>query len=335
MHSIPVVDRHRRGLTLVELLTVIVIIGVLAALSVPALSRAIARSQQTQCTNNLYQLGFALLRYDEQHGGIPGWLNDSPNVTTGTITTGTGCSWTVPLMPMLGRGDIYDAWPQLPNNPTVEGFICPSNRPGRGVDYPAVQYAANAGAGVIADLTVSGTDKGDGVFKNRMSVWDATAQKWKQQTSPVSLDMIAESDGAATTLAFAEKSSLGFQPHAWAFERKTPLEVTYSPFGAGASWPAVFGVAATVGPTRPVINNALISIRNFAPSSGHAGGVVVVFCDGHTGFLRDTLQPHEYAQLLTRRSRWQGTANKTNTPGMQPWLLRSGQPYLLDEKILR
>jgi hypothetical protein len=37
-----------------------------------------------------------------------------------------------------------------------------------------------------------------------------------------------------------------------------------------------------------------------------------------------------YGQLLTPRSRWQGTVNKTNSTAMQPWLLKSGSAYLLD-----
>jgi len=96
--------------------------------------------------------------------------------------------------------------------------------------------------------------------------------------------------------------------------------------------PPIFGVKPP-GPCSPVINGT--NSHDFAPSSAHVGGVVVAFCDGHTAFLSNKLEPYEYAQLLTRRSRWNGTTNKTNTAAMRPWLLRNGQPYLLDEKILR
>jgi prepilin-type N-terminal cleavage/methylation domain-containing protein/prepilin-type processing-associated H-X9-DG protein len=63
----------KRGFTLVELLVVIAIIAILAALLFPALSRGKAKAQQTQCINNLKQIGLAIHMYaGDNRDSLPG-----------------------------------------------------------------------------------------------------------------------------------------------------------------------------------------------------------------------------------------------------------------------
>ncbi|MET0262154.1 MAG: DUF1559 domain-containing protein, partial [Rariglobus sp.] len=90
-----------RAFTLVELLTVVAIIGVLAGLALPVIGHTRVAANRARCSSNLRQIGIALLGYAGDHRGhLPPTTH-----TTATLADGRYESWIYKLAPYLGDTD--------------------------------------------------------------------------------------------------------------------------------------------------------------------------------------------------------------------------------------
>lgn len=176
--------RHVSGFTLVELLVVIAIIGVLVALLLPAIQAAREAARRTQCTNQMKQVGLAVLNLESSlkhfpSGGVRTWpsIEDYSENGKPFSPPKQGLSWAFQILPYLEQNAIHNisTTEQLEQTP-MELYFCPSQRPpmrsllGRWlIDYksltPGMDWAT------FSERIVANRDSYNGMFQNgcRMS----------------------------------------------------------------------------------------------------------------------------------------------------------------------
>ncbi len=86
----------RRRFTLIELLVVVAIIAILAALLLPALNKARDKAKAITRTNNLKQMGFAIISYASDYQGM------APPQQGYTVSSGSRYTYIMTLWKLQG-----------------------------------------------------------------------------------------------------------------------------------------------------------------------------------------------------------------------------------------
>ena len=293
-------ERSRAGgFTLIELLVVIAIIAVLIGLLLPAVQRARESSFNTDCKNNLHQLGLAIQTLNDSNGTLPPLCAPCADPTIASCFTTIpgqykGVNYTIfaYMLPYIEQTSIYHLL--TPSGyaggqyfEVVKTYLCPSNLSNNnGKSQTANGGAIAWGAGNYgANYLVFGNPN---AANSSLRVQGAAR-------FPATLR-----DGATNTILFAERfSTCGLTSN-------VNGATTYGSLWADSNsvWRSAFnltGSKGTVPTTYPaallfqVQPNYTTSCDINRPNSPHTSGIVAGLGDGSVRFVSQGLSAATWA----------------------------------------
>ncbi len=268
----------RRGFTLVELLVVIAIIGVMVAMTLPALMASREAGRRNTCAANVSQILLAMQGYESSFESYPAGVVN-PDGPIRNETQGLHQGWIIPLLPYLDEQVVYDQIDLSQSvydkaNEAVRAYwprtlICPSE--------PNDVIGTSNYAGCHNDVAAPiNTDNLGVLFLN----------------SQIRRDDV--SDGLAHTLFVCEKrvfdGDLG-----WMSGTRATLRNTGTPINdVREEMPGTGAPAAIEGDAEAV----LLYVGGFA--SAHPNGANAGFGDGSVSFVADDIDLMVWQKLGNR-----------------------------------
>jgi prepilin-type N-terminal cleavage/methylation domain-containing protein/prepilin-type processing-associated H-X9-DG protein len=274
----------RRGFTLVELLTVITIIGMLVSLLLPAVLAARGAAQRSQCANNLRQLGIALKAFHNARGRFPAGSTRSSE--DGDASGVAGFGWAAYILPYMEEKDLYNQL-ALPGGELDSILKDPAKRALAQHPLKLLRCPGDTTMWLNENRKFSGAKYGDLAPSTTNYIGNhgthfVTLDKWlNDKTDPFgvlwpegycTVDHIA--DGTSKTILIGERANRDWAG-TWVGVRNN--------FSDGDE-----GLRQTMGISAAPINSQTPDAR-MGFSSAHGGGANFVFADGHVEFLDEEI----------------------------------------------
>jgi prepilin-type N-terminal cleavage/methylation domain-containing protein/prepilin-type processing-associated H-X9-DG protein len=292
--------RNRSAFTLVELLVVVAIIGLLVAITLPAVNAARESANRAACSNKMRQLVLAAENYHGANGTYPpGRFLDQ----FGSGPESTAWSWLAMALPFVEEQVLFDQG-GIPHSTLkdsfasaayVETFVCPSAAGDLSRPRADAGNLIGFAVGQTTYKGVSGANWGADKSLHERSV----RTSFRNEGTNGSFDGLSEGDGVLWRVDFKHRMS---QHRIVDGTSKTFLVGEDLPrHNIWASWPYANNAYGTCAiPPNIVPEDKTWQYESYSFRSDHPGGLNFAMADGSVHFVSEDVDLDVYRSLATR-----------------------------------